>query len=234
MLQTGLMRCVLEVSIRCPAVTDEDAIIVGAQDCGHLRKTAAGLNGIQNHRGRDERPEPLQVTTDFPTHFIRTDHGTCANASRKCLMGGRRLAGRAMQRVRDRARPHHQAKTVAQQRRDLAVRQPEIVVRQHDRRDGLRPEMRSCDAQRIRDLERMPRLVAAPAGATPPDVHLKPTDVWPHDGQLFLNFIGDRSSSSARGTEDSQAATERRSSRQSAGAVRDAHADHADARCVGQ
>jgi hypothetical protein len=51
-----------------------------------------------------------------------------------------------MQRVRDRAWPQTQVKPLAQQGRDLAVRQSEMLIQQHDERNGLRPEMRARGA----------------------------------------------------------------------------------------
>jgi hypothetical protein len=189
--QTGLMGRVREVPIRRPAVTHQDAIIVGAEDRGRLLKAATRLNGIQDHRGRGERPQPLHVTADLPARFVGTDDWARANCVAQRAVGRARLPCGAVQRVGDRARPHNQAKPLAQQRRDLAVGQPEIFVQQHDQRDGLWPQMCAGSAQRIGGLQRMAPLHAAATCPALADVHLKPADVRPHHGQLFLDLIRD-------------------------------------------
>jgi hypothetical protein len=75
----------------------------------------------------------------------------------------------------------------------------------------------------------MPPLDATPTGATPSDVHLKPADVWSHNGQLFLNLFRQRASRrAARHRWDSLMAVGRRSFRQCARAALDDRADHAD------
>jgi hypothetical protein len=101
------------------------------------------------------------------------------------------LARGAMEGLRHPARPHVQAKPFAQQRRNLAVRQSELFVQQHDQRDGVRPQMRARRAERIRGLQGVAPLHASTTAAAPAHMHIEATYLRPHDRQIFLNLCGD-------------------------------------------
>ena len=96
-----------------------------------------------------------------------------------------------MERVGDATRPDAQPEPVAQQRGDLAVREAEVFIEQHDQRDRVRPEMRARRSERIRRLQRVASLHAPTTVATPAHVHIEATHVRPHDRQILLNLGGD-------------------------------------------
>jgi len=90
--------------------------------------------------------------------------------------------------VSDGAGSHVKAEPVAQQRGDFAVRQPELLIEQHDQRDRLRPQMRARGAEGIARLQRMSPLDATATLTTAADMHLKTTHVRLHDRQIFLDL----------------------------------------------
>ena len=82
------------------------------------------------------------------------------------------MARGPMQRVGHATGPDAQPKPVAQQRRDLAVREAEVFIEQHDQRDRMRPEMGARRPERIRRLQRVAALHASTTVATPAHMHI--------------------------------------------------------------
>jgi hypothetical protein len=71
--ETRLMRRLIELAIRCPAVADEGAVEVGAKDRRGFVEAASVLNGVDDGaRGRKD-PQPPEPPPDFPAGLIRTD-----------------------------------------------------------------------------------------------------------------------------------------------------------------
>ena len=133
----------------------------------------------------------MAVAVDPPARFIRNDHGTATNRIAQSDIGWPRLPDRPMQGAGHGARGDRHGKPIAQQRRDLAVRQPELLIELHHQRHGLRAELHTRRPQRIRGLQRMPALQASPAGRTPTDRHVEATDEGSHIRELFLILRGD-------------------------------------------
>jgi hypothetical protein len=92
----------------------------------------------------------------------------------------------SMQRVRHATGPHAQPEPVPQEGRDLAVREAEVFVEQHDQRDRVPPQMRTRRAERISSLQRMPALHSPATAVAAPYMHIEPTDMRSHHGQIFL------------------------------------------------
>ena len=191
MRETGLMGGRGELAIRRPAIAHQHAGVLGPEDGGGLGKAPAGLNGIHRRLRRGEGPQPVAVAVDPPARFIRNDHGTATNRLAQSDIGWPRLPGRPMQGAGHGARGDRHGKPIAQQRRDLAVRQPELLIELHHQRHGLRAELHTRRPQRIRGLQRMPALQASPAGRTPTDRHVEATDEGSHIRELFLILRGD-------------------------------------------
>jgi len=188
MRKAGLMRRAIELPIRRPAVAHEDATDLGAKHRRRFVKPAPVLNGVDDDaRGRKD-PQPPEPPPDFPTRFIRTDDRTAADLIAQCRIGWRRVARGPMERVGHATGPHAQPEPVAQQRRDLAVREAEVCVEQHDQRDGVRPQMRARGAERVSRLQRVAALHPPATAAAAPDMHVELTHMRPHHGEIFLNL----------------------------------------------
>lgn len=149
MPQTGLMRGVCKRAIRCPAVAHEDAAEALPQNRGGVVEAAPAPNGVDGRVRRRKRPEPVRSAADFPTRFIRRHDGTAANGRAEGRVGRLRLARRAVERLRHGARRDREAKSVVQQRRNLAVREAQVLIENADQRDRLRAEMDGGGPQRI-------------------------------------------------------------------------------------
>jgi hypothetical protein len=122
--------------------------------------------------------------------FIRTDDRTAADLFAQRI-GRRRLARGPMERVGDPTGPDAQPEPVAQQRSDLAVREAEVFIEQHDQRDRVRPEMGARRPERLRRLQRVAPLHASTTVATSAHMHIEATHMRPHDRQILLNLGGD-------------------------------------------
>jgi len=191
MRETGLMRRLIEPAIRRPAVADEDAVELGAEHGRRFVNPAPVLNGVDDRARRRKDPQPPESSAHLPTGFIGTDDRTAADLVAQRGIGGRRLARGPMERVRHATGPEAHPEPVAQERGDLAVREAEVFIEQHDQRDRVRPEMRARRAECFRRLPRVAPLHAPTTVATPTHVHIEATHMWPHDRQVLLNLRGD-------------------------------------------
>ncbi len=189
MRETGLMRRLIEVAIGRPAVADEGAVEVGAEHRRGFVKSAPVLNGVHDGaRGRKD-PQPPEPSPDFPAGLIRTDDRAPPDLVAQGRIGRRRLARGPMERVRHATRPDPQPKPVAPERGDLAVREAEVFIEEHDERDRLRPQMRTRRPEGVGSLERMAALHPASTVAAAADMHIEPAHVRPDDRQVFLDLI---------------------------------------------
>ena len=186
MRETGLMRGVCKLPIRLPAVALKHAGIVPANHPRRLREAATRLNRIDGGRRRDEGPEPLQIRVNAPAGFIGGDHRTAAHHRTERGIGGVRVSRGAMHRVDQSAARDPQTEAVAQQRRDLAVGQPEPFIQEDGQGDGVRPELHGSRAERIGGLQRMPALHAAPTLRALPDVDREAAHDRPLGRQLLV------------------------------------------------
>jgi hypothetical protein len=100
MRQTGLMRRLIELAIRRPAIPHEDAVERGAEHRHRFVEPAPVLNRVDDGaRGRKD-PQPPEPPIHLPTGFIRTDDWTAADLFAQGRIRRRRLARGSMQRVR--------------------------------------------------------------------------------------------------------------------------------------
>ena len=186
MRQTALMQRAGEAAIGRPAIADQHAGEVRAQDGGRVVKAPPGANRIHGGLGCRERPQPVQHGTDAPAGFIGTDDGTPPDLSAEGRIRGPRHPRRAMQDLGESSRRHGQPEPVVQQGRDLVQRHAHVFVQQDRERHGARTELHAGRAQGVGGLQRVPTLHAVPAGDTAPDLDVEP----PHDGlddrQVFL------------------------------------------------
>jgi hypothetical protein len=175
-----------EAAIRRPAVADQDAGEVGAQDGGGLVEAAAMLNRIDGRIGRDEGPQPMQAAADLPSRFIRGDDRTPADGLAQRGVGRGRLARGPMQGVDQTARRDVQAEALAEERRDLPQGQAELGMEHRGEGDRLWAQLRGGGAQGIRRLQRMPALHAAMARHTLANGHRECAHDRSDDGEIFL------------------------------------------------
>jgi hypothetical protein len=143
MSQTRLMHGVRESAVRRPAIAHENTRKLGAEDRGRFFKAAPGLNRVHRRvRGR-KAPQPLQMPPNFPTRFIGRDDWAAANRLAQRPVGRFRVSRRAAHRVDESTSGDRQPEALAEQRRDLAERQSELLVEHHGEHDSSEP---SCAA----------------------------------------------------------------------------------------
>ena len=65
-----------ELAVGRPAIADQHAVVVGAEDRRRRRESAPGLNPVDRRLGRGEGPQPVELPVDFPARFIGGDDGT--------------------------------------------------------------------------------------------------------------------------------------------------------------
>ena len=184
--QTRLMQCRGEAAIGRPPVPHQDAVEVGAQDLGRLVKTAPLANRIHRGvRGR-ERPQPVPHRADAPAGFVWADDGTPADLLAQGGIGRGGHAGRTMQHLHEASGRHRQPEALTQERGHFAERHTDLFVQERNQRDGARPQVDVGGAYRVRGLQRMPTLHAAPTLRALPDGDVKAPDDWLDDGEVFL------------------------------------------------
>ena len=68
-----------EPAIRSPAVADDHAGEVFAEQIGGLRIAASGLDLVDGPLGSRRDPQPVEPAGDLPAGFVRRDDGTVAD-----------------------------------------------------------------------------------------------------------------------------------------------------------
>src|SRR5712691_9036958 len=191
MRETRLVDGVREAPIGRPAIADDHAGEILAEQCRSFGKPAARLNRVNGRLRRCDSPEPLQRAGDLPAGLIGRDDRTPADRIAERGIRGLRLTSGAVHRVHQAAARDGQPILLAKERRDLAERQAELLIEDDGRRDGLRPELRRRGTQRVRRLQPMATLEAATTPAALSHVHPKLTDEDLGDWQLFLILASD-------------------------------------------
>jgi hypothetical protein len=186
MRETGLMDRPRETPIGRPAIADDDAGEVLAEQRRCFAKPTAGLNRVDGRVRRRDRPEPLQRPGHLPAGLIGCDDWTPADGFAERVIRGLCLPRCAVHGVHEAAARHGQPILLAKECRYLAERQTELLVEDDGQGDRLRPELRRCGAQRVRRLKLMPALDAATTRAATSHVDPHVTDDDLGDWQLFL------------------------------------------------
>jgi len=191
MRETRLVDGVREAPIGRPAVADDHAREIFAEQRRGVGKSAARLNRVDRRLRRGDRPEPLQRAGDLPAGLIGGDDGTPADRVAERVIRGLRLTCGTVHRVHQAAARDGQPILLVKERRDLAERQAELLIEDDGRGDGLRPELCCRGPQRVRGLQPMATLDAATTRAALSHVHPKVTDDDLGDRQLFLILARD-------------------------------------------
>src|SRR5229473_5598171 len=186
MRKTRLVDGVRETPIGRPAVADDHAGEILAEQRRGFGKPAARLNRVDGRIRRGDRPEPLQRAGDLPAGLIGCDDGTPADRVAERVIRGLRLTCGAVHRVHQTAACDGEPILLAKERRDFAERQAELLIEDDGHGNGLRPELRRRGTQRVRRLQPMATLDAATTRAALSHVHPKVTDDDLGDRQLFL------------------------------------------------
>lgn len=186
MRKTRLMDRVLKLAIRSPAIANQDTVEVRAEHRSGLIKATSALNRVHRRLRCGKAPQPLQMATHFPAGFIRGDDRTPANGLAQGAVRGFGQPPGTADRVDETARGDAQTEAFAEQRRDLAERQPELFVQHDGEHDGFRSELRGGGAQRVRRLQRMTPLHAPPALPAVADGHVEDPHDRAHDWEIFL------------------------------------------------
>ena len=191
MRETRLVRGDGELAIGRPAIADQDAGEVGAQDVGSLLEASAGLNAIDGRGRRRNSPERLQHAGDLPPRFIRTHHRTAAHLRTQRLVGGLGLPGGGIDGVdkplRVTVRPYNCWSSVT----ILPNERPSCLLSTTTNAMTCAPSCAADRAQRIGGLQRMPALHAPMALAIAAHVHIELTDDHPRDREFFLIVVRD-------------------------------------------
>lgn len=183
---TRLMSRVREMPIRGPAIVNEHAVIVRAEDGRRLRKASSRLNGIDGRISTRKSPQPLQTAIDFPARFIGDHHRASTNPGAQRLITGTGLMCRAMQGVDESTRCDRQAEAVVKERRDFRERHAKLFVENHRQGDGVWTELRGGRAQCVRRLEWVASLHAAMAVGAAAHLDIEPSDTRAYDREIFL------------------------------------------------
>jgi len=186
MRQTRLMRGVDKLPVRRPAISLEDARVVGAQRPRRLRKAAAVLNRIDRGVDRRKGPEPVGMATDFPPGFIGRDDGTAADRGAEGRVGRLRLPRGACDGLHQAAARDGQPEAITEQLHDPAKGEPALFVENDRERDGVRPELHRRRAKRIGRLQGMAALHATMTLPAAPHRDAKLVDDRPLHRQVFV------------------------------------------------
>jgi hypothetical protein len=158
MCDAGLMDGAVEAAIGDPAVADQHAVEIGAEQSRGFLEAAAALNRVDRGIRCDGGPQPVRMPANFPAGFIGADHRTAADGVTQAGVGRPGLSGRAMQRVHQPAGGDVQTEAVVEQGADFAQRQTELFIEDRGDRDRLGPELRRRGAERVRCLQSMAAL----------------------------------------------------------------------------
>jgi len=168
MVKTGLPRRGRELPIGGPAVTDQRAIKIRAQDRSGFFKASTCLNRVHRRGGRRIRPEPLQPAAHFPAGLIGHDDGTLPDRLDQRPVGGRRLSCRTVQGMDQTAGSNRQSDLLLIHAGDFAERHPILCVQDGGGGRGARADLRRGSAQGIRRPQRVAPLHPAPTPLTAP------------------------------------------------------------------
>ena len=177
-----------ELPIRRPAIADEHACEVVAEQGGSLRVTPSGFDGVDRRRGCRRGPQPLEASANLPPGLVGRDDGAAANLLAQGRIGRLRPPTGAVDGVHQPAATDGQTVLLPQQRGDLAERQTQLLVENGCRRDHLRTELHPGGAERIGSLQSMTALHAAAARPAGPNGHPERTHDYSRSRQLFLKL----------------------------------------------
>ena len=184
--QTRLMQRCGEAAIRRPPISHQDAVEVGAQDLGRVGEATPLADPIHHGLRRRVRPQPVPHRADAPAGLVGADDGAPADL---CTQGGvrrRSHPGRAMQHVHEASGRHRQPEALLQERGHLRERHADLFVQARNQRDGARPQVDVGGPHRVRALQRMSALHAAPTLCALPDGHIEAPDDRSDEGEILL------------------------------------------------
>ena len=184
--QTRLMQRRREAAIRRPPVSHQDAVKVGAQHLGRLVEAAPVAHAIHRSLRRGKRPQPVPHRADPPAGLVGAHDGTAADLCAQRGVGRGGHAGRAMQHLHEPPGRHRQPEALPQECGHLGEWHADLLVQARNQCDGARPQVDVGGPHRVRGLQRMATLHAAPALCALPDGHMKAPDDRPDDGEIFL------------------------------------------------
>ena len=184
--QTRLMQRRRAAAIRRPPVSHQDAVKVGAQHLGRLVEAAPVANAIHRSLRRGKRPQPVPHRADPPAGLVGAHDGTAADLCAQRGVGRGGHAGRAMQHLHEPPGRHRQPEALPQECGHLGEWHADLLVQARNQCDGARPQVDVGGPHRVRGLQRMATLHAAPALCALPDGHMKAPDDRPDDGEIFL------------------------------------------------
>ena len=184
--QTRLMQRRGEAAIRRPPVSHQDAVKVGAQHLGRLVEATPVANAIHRGLRRRKRPQPVPHRADPPAGLVGAHDGTAADLCAQRGVGRGGHAGRAMQHLHEPPGRHRQPEALPQECGHLGEGHADLLVQARNQGDGARPQVDVGGPHRVRGLQRMAALHAAPALGALPDGHIKAPDNRPDDGEIFL------------------------------------------------
>ena len=181
-----LGRRVLEAAIDHPPVPHQHAGEVGAENLGRMLEPPPVADGVDRRLRRDERPQPVAQRVHPPAGLIRRDHRTAADLLAQRRIRGRRRGGGAVQQLDQAALGHRQSELVPQNARHLLQRHAQLGVQLDDQRGDVRAQLGGGRAQRIRGLQRVPALHAAPTPRAVTHLDVEAPHEGTHLRQIFL------------------------------------------------
>ena len=189
--QAALMLCVHESAIRRPAISAHDSRELDPEDFLDDIASSAGDDPIDGEASRDEVPQPPTPPTYLPSGLVGIDNGARLERLNQGRVGWLELAAQTLRRSAETRTRRLETKRSADERGDLAPRQPVAFVEQSPKRQRVGAQLHSRRAQRIGCLEAMSRLNSLSAGAASTDVNLEPTTNGLHRREFALELFRD-------------------------------------------
>jgi hypothetical protein len=184
--QTGLMRRLHKLPIGSPAIADEHARKVGAEERRRLVEATTRFNRVDGGGGRCPHPQPLQLCAHTPAGFVGRDHRTLLNRLDQRGIGRRGLPRGAMEGVDHPAGGDRQPEVLLKDRGHLADGHAELLMQDGGSGCGARANLSGGRAERIGCLQGMSAWDAAPTPLTLSNVDVKRAHDRSHGRQVFL------------------------------------------------
>ena len=185
-----LMRRLREAVIRCPAIVDQHAGVVGSQRIGRDLEATRTSDLEQCRLLADKHMVPSIHATDSPTRFIRPHDRRTADRRANLLVRRLALGRHPSQRSSRRAAVDRDREQMPEQLRDLAVRHSQRLVEPGDCRMSLRSQLHRRRSESIGSLQLVTTLHTLTTVLATTDMHVKAT-LNRLRGQLNLVLFGD-------------------------------------------
>src|SRR5882672_3656809 len=171
--QALLMSRLEKLVVGRPAIVNQDArVVIAQQALGHAA-VAMAVNGVYRLGGRDEAVQPTAAAADAPARLIRHDPRGGGQRLRELVIDSRAASPRAQDAVGRAAARQANAEERLHDADQFAVRQPGLFVEFDEGGLGVGPQLRGGGSQRVGGLQRVAALDTPLTLPTPAEVHVE-------------------------------------------------------------